>query len=67
MPPLSPTLANIRPPGFRILVWDALFPPERRRVLQLLIERVDYDAVKGCVALTFRPTGIRTLAAEAAE
>ena len=48
-------------------IWNELFPPERRRVLHLLIERVDYDNPEGKVALTFRPTGIRTLAAEAAE
>jgi site-specific DNA recombinase len=48
-------------------VWDALYPAERRRVLHLLIERVDYDAKEGRVALAFRPTGIRTLAAEAME
>ena len=47
-------------------VWDALYPPGRRRVLQLLIQRVDYDAAEGKVVLTFRPTGIRTLAAETA-
>ena len=47
-------------------VWNELFPAERRRVLYLLIERVDYDADKGTVALTFRPTGIRALAAETA-
>ena len=47
-------------------VWDALFPHEKLRVLQLLIERVDYDAEDGRVSLTFRPTGIRVLAAEVA-
>ena len=45
-------------------------PKERAalvEVLQLLIEQVDYRAEEGQVALTFRPTGIRTLAAEASE
>ncbi len=45
-------------------VWDTLYPPERLRVLNLLIERIDYNAAAGRVGLTFRPTGIRTLAAE---
>ena len=48
-------------------VWDVLFPHEKQRVLRLLIERVDYDAEEGRAVLTFRPTGIRTLAAEAPE
>lgn len=44
-------------------IWDALLPRERIRVLHLLLERVDYR--NGKLGLTFRPTGIRTLAAEA--
>ena len=48
-------------------VWDALFPAERQRILHLLIERVDYDAGSGTARLTFRPTGIRALAAETKE
>jgi site-specific DNA recombinase len=48
-------------------IWDALFPAERQRILHLLIERVDYDAGAGSAKLTFRPTGIRTLAAECEE
>jgi site-specific DNA recombinase len=48
-------------------VWDALYPAERRRVLRLLVERVDYDAAGSKVILTFRVTGIRMLAAEATE
>jgi site-specific DNA recombinase len=45
-------------------VWDALLPRERVRILHLLLEKVDYR--KGKLGLTFRPTGIRTLAEEAA-
>jgi len=45
-------------------VWDALFPREQARILQLLVERVGYDGEKGTLALTFRPSGIRALAGE---
>ncbi len=43
-------------------VWDALVPREQASLLQLLIERVDYDPRE--VAITFRPTGIASLAGE---
>ena len=43
-------------------VWDALSPREQVRVVQLLVERVDYDGAKGTVSITFHPTGIRSLA-----
>ncbi len=46
-------------------IWDALLPRELVRILQLLLERVDYCA--GKLGLTFRPTGIRVLAEEAQE
>ena len=46
-------------------VWDALVPRERANILQLLIERVDYDGKGGEVSLTFRPAGIASLAADA--
>ena len=45
-------------------VWDVLFPAERERVIALLVERVEFDAARETVAITFRPTGIRTLAEE---
>jgi len=47
-------------------VWDRLTTPEQARVVQLLIERVDYDGAKGSLAITFRPAGVRTLAEERA-
>jgi site-specific DNA recombinase len=47
-------------------VWDALSPREQARVIQLLVERVDYDGCEGQISITFHPTGIRALAAEAA-
>ena len=43
-------------------IWDALLPWERVRILNLLLEKVDYR--DGKLGLTFRSTGIRTLAAE---
>jgi site-specific DNA recombinase len=43
-------------------VWDHLTTPEQARVVQLLVERVDYDRAAGKVAITFRPAGVRTLA-----
>ena len=46
-------------------VWDALVPRERANILQLVLERVDYDGKGGEVTLTFRPAGIATLAADA--
>jgi site-specific DNA recombinase len=47
-------------------VWESLTPREQARLVQLLIERVDYDGAKGKVAITFKPTGIKTLAEEIA-
>ena len=45
-------------------VWDALVPRERASVLQLLIERVDYDGQGGELAINFRPTGLASLGAD---
>ncbi len=42
-------------------VWESLSPRERVRLLQLLVERVDFDGQGGSVAVTFRPNGIRAL------
>jgi site-specific DNA recombinase len=41
-----------------------LTPKEQARVIELLVERVDFDGSAGKVAITFRPAGIRTLADE---
>ena len=43
-------------------VWDSLSPKEQARILQLLVERVEYDGEASTVSVTIRPTGIRTLA-----
>jgi site-specific DNA recombinase len=48
-------------------LWDCLTPREQARVIELLVERVAYDGRAGKVAITFRPTGIKTLASELAE
>jgi site-specific DNA recombinase len=45
-------------------VWELMVPREQARLVQLLIEKVEFDGAKGNVALTFYPTGIKTLAAE---
>lgn len=48
-------------------VWDALTPREQTRVVQMLVEQVNYDGEKGKVAITFHPLGIKTLADELGE
>jgi site-specific DNA recombinase len=47
-------------------IWDSLTPSEQARVVQLLVERVDYDGSTGNVSTTFHPGGIKTLADELA-
>ncbi len=42
-------------------IWSELFPQERARVFALLIERVEFDAEKGEVAITFRSDAPKTL------
>jgi site-specific DNA recombinase len=44
---------------------EALTPPEKARLVELLVERVAYDREKGNVAITFRPTGIKAISQEA--
>ncbi len=46
-------------------VWDALIPRERARVLQLLVEQVEYDGQNGRVSITFHPAGVALLAQDA--
>ena len=45
-------------------VWDALLPRERANILQLLIERVDYDGQGGELVITFRPVGLAARGAD---
>jgi site-specific DNA recombinase len=47
-------------------VWDCLAPREQARIVELLVEQVVYDHERGGVAIAFRETGIKTLAAELA-
>lgn len=42
-------------------VWNALTPHEQARVVQLLVEQAEYDGANGKVAITFHPSGIKTL------
>ena len=42
--------------------WDNLAPREKARIVQLLVERVDYDGAQGTVTITFHETGISALA-----
>jgi site-specific DNA recombinase len=48
-------------------VWASLTPREQGRVIDLLVEKVEYDGGAGTVAVTFRPAGIKTLADELAQ
>jgi site-specific DNA recombinase len=48
-------------------LWQTLAPREQARILELIIERVDYDGERGQVSLTFRPCGIRSLTQELPE
>lgn len=43
-------------------VWACLAPKEQARIVELLVERVAYDADEGTVAVSFRPAGIKALA-----
>jgi site-specific DNA recombinase len=42
-------------------IWESLSPREQGRLLQLLIERVDYDGQEGLLSLTFHATGLASL------
>lgn len=46
-------------------VWEALYPRERCRVVSLLIERIEWSREDEMLEITFRPNGIKALAAEA--
>jgi site-specific DNA recombinase len=55
---VSAALASFDP------LWEQLSPREQERVIQLLVQRIDYDGKAGTIAITFHPTGIRALAQE---
>jgi site-specific DNA recombinase len=43
-------------------VWDCLTPPEQVRIVQLLIERVDFDGATSKITIKIHPHGIKKLA-----
>ena len=43
-------------------VWEQLVVKEKTRLLQLVVERIDFDGAKGEVQITYRPGGIQVLA-----
>ncbi len=45
-------------------IWESLSPKQQARVVQLLIERIEYNGGEGSISITFQPTGIKTLAEE---
>jgi hypothetical protein len=48
-------------------VWDALATHERVRIVELLIERIEFHRADGDLDITFRPTGVKTLITEREE
>jgi site-specific DNA recombinase len=42
-------------------LWQTLPPKEQVRLARLLIEKVSFDGPGGNVAITFHPTGLRSL------
>ena len=42
-------------------LWQAMPPKEQVRLVRLLIERVNFDGPGGNLAITFHPTGLRSL------
>lgn len=47
-------------------LWGTLTSSEQNRVIELLIEQVAYDGRGSKLSITYRPSGIRTLASEIA-
>jgi site-specific DNA recombinase len=45
-------------------LWGELFPVEQARIVQLVIERVEYHAPKGGVGIDYRPGGLQALIEE---
>ncbi len=42
-------------------LWSTLPPAQRAGLVQLLVERIEYDGENESISMTFHPTGIRTL------
>jgi site-specific DNA recombinase len=47
-------------------VWGCPLPREQERVINLLVEQIDFEAARETVVIIFRPTGIKSLAADVA-
>ena len=45
-------------------LWEVLSPKLRARVVELIVEYVTYEGTEGKLSITYRPTGLRTLANE---
>lgn len=45
-------------------VWGVLTPSEQARVMELLVERADYDGARGKALVAFHPDGIRAFGDE---
>jgi hypothetical protein len=45
-------------------IWDELYPAEKARIVSLLVERTEYDALMKSVQIAFRPSGIEDLPQE---
>lgn len=48
-------------------IWEVLFPSEQARIIELLICEIEYNGKSGNLAITFHPTGIKSLAGEIAQ
>jgi site-specific DNA recombinase len=48
-------------------LWESLTSREQARIVQLLVQRVDYDGAESQVSIAFHPSGIKTLADELAQ
>ena len=47
-------------------LWESMPIRDRARLIELLIERIDYDGAGGKIKITFHPTGITALGEELA-
>jgi site-specific DNA recombinase len=45
-------------------VWEQLAPKEQARVIQLLVDRIEYDGSAGTVSVTFHACGLKAMAKE---
>lgn len=45
-------------------IWESLTVREQSRIVQLIVQQIDYDGATGRVTITFHPDGIKTIAME---